>query len=173
MRLFLNPERRAYLRELAAEFELAPSLVGEELKQLGDAGLLGSIRNGRRVHYRANIQHVLYPELHAMVRKALGMDRIVGSIIRRLGHLKHAFLVDDYAEGKDTGIIDLVLVGHIDQANLESLVRKTERYMHRKIRVLTLTRDEYRAMSKVFGERPRFDLWRRSGTAATPPGGET
>ncbi len=35
----------------------------------------------------------------------------------------------DYAEGKDTGTIDLVLVGNIDQYHLNDLSRKTERYI--------------------------------------------
>ena len=38
MRLFLNPKQNAYLRELADEFNAAPSQVREELRQLNDAG---------------------------------------------------------------------------------------------------------------------------------------
>ena len=69
-----------------------------------------------------------------MVQKAMGMDHIIESIIKRLGNLEEAYLIDDYAEGKDTGIIDLVLIGNIDQENLVDLARKTERYIERKIR---------------------------------------
>ncbi len=42
MRLFLNPGRQAYLRELADEFNASPSQVREELRQLNDAGFLES-----------------------------------------------------------------------------------------------------------------------------------
>ncbi len=167
MRLFLNPDQRSYLRELAGEFGASPSLIRDELRQLSDSGLLESHRSGRQIHYRANTRHALFPELHSMVRKALGMDRILESIVQRLGDLDRALLIDDYAEGKDTGIIDLVLVGEIDRANLDDLVRKTERYVGRKIRVLTLTPDEYAGMRKTLGARPSFELWRRNdGTAA-------
>ena len=59
----------------------------------------------------------------------------MNSIITRLGNLEKAFLIDDYAEGKDTGIIDLLLVGDIDQYHLNDLSRKTERYIKRKVTV--------------------------------------
>lgn len=97
-----------------------------------------------------------------MVQKALGMDRILDSIIERLGNLEEAYLIDDYAEGKDTGIIDLVLVGDIDQANLQDLTRKTEKYIDRKIRTLVLSADEFKSMEKKLKNRPQFLLWEQA-----------
>ena len=161
MRLFLNPERQAYLRELAGEFSVSPSQVKEELSQLSEAGLLQHRREGRQIHYRANTSHPLFPELQGMVRKALGMDRILESIVDRLGDLELAFLLDDYAEGKDTGIIDLGLVGSVDHENLADLVRKTEKYVERKIRTLVLNRQEYRKLRTTLEARPMLILWRR------------
>ena len=66
-----------------------------------------------------------------MVSKVMGIDKIIDSIITRLGNLERAYLVDDYAEGKDTGIIDIVLVGDVDQYHLNDLSRKTEKYIKR------------------------------------------
>jgi DNA-binding MarR family transcriptional regulator len=54
IRLFLNPKRHAYLRELEDEFNMSPSLVREELRQLNKAGFLDSKKNGRQINYRAN-----------------------------------------------------------------------------------------------------------------------
>src|SRR5690606_11977432 len=136
-------QRQAYLRELAMEFGASPSQVREELQNLSEAGLLASRRAGRRTLYRANDSHPLFPELQSMVRKALGMDHIVESILSRLGNLEEALLLDDYAEGKDSGIIDLLLIGNIDQRNLADIVQKAERYVGRKIRTLVVTRQEY------------------------------
>jgi AraC-like DNA-binding protein len=159
MRLFLNPSRRAYLRELAAEFGASPSLVKDELAQLTGSGLLSSEKNGRQIDYRANENHPLFPELHSMVKKALGMDHILESILSRLGNLELAFLLDDYAEGKDSGIIDLGMVGEIDLNNLQDLTQKAERYLQRKIRTLVLTGDEYSRMRLQLEQRPYMLLW--------------
>lgn len=161
MRLFLNSANRAYLRELVAEFGASPSQVRDELQQLSDAGLLTSEREGRQVFYRANDQHALFPELNSMVRKALGMDRILDSIISRLGQLDKAILIDDYAEGKDTGLIDLVLVGCVNENNLRDLVTKVEAHIGRKIRTLVFTPAEFDTNQAVLSHRPRLTLWER------------
>ena len=162
MRLFLNPKQESYLRELVTEFDVSPSQVKKELQQLRKTGLLSSSKNGRSTHYRANESHPLYPELHSMVKKALGMDRIVESIIERLGNLEMAILVDDYARGKDTGIVDLVLIGNIDENNLSDLKKKTESYIQRKIRTLVLTRDEYLNHKETLDTRPQLLLWSKN-----------
>ena len=159
MRLFLNPESNAYLRGLSDEFQASPSQVRDELRQLNEAGFLESEKNGRQIYYKANQKHPLFKELQSMVQKALGMDRILESIIERLGNLEKAYLIDDYAEGKDTGIIDLVLVGYIDHENLQDLTRKTEKYIDRKIRTLVLTQTEFSAMELNLKNRPQFLLW--------------
>ena len=159
MRLFLNPVQKVYLRELAAEFNASPSQIKDELTQLVAAGFLLNEKQGRQNNYLSNTKHPLYPELHSIVKKTMGMDRILDSIIERLGNLKKAVLMDDYAAGKDTGLIDLVLVGDIDSKNLDDLVRKTEKYIGRKIRTLVLQEEEYKKMQHVFSARPKLVLW--------------
>jgi DNA-binding MarR family transcriptional regulator len=166
MRMFQNPEQRTYLRELAAEFGASPSQVRDELQHLSEAGLISGTKSGRQTLYRANAQHVLFPELQSMVRKALGMDRILESIIARLGDLEQAILIDDYAAGKDSGLIDLVLVGDIDQGNLENLVQKTEKYIKRKIRTLVVAPAEFREFQRVLSGRPQLVLWSADGEGA-------
>ena len=162
MRLFLNPDQQAYLRELSREFSASPSVIKEELSNLSECGLLNQKRNGRQILYSANTKHPLFPELHSMVRKALGMEQILDSIISRLGSLKLALLIDDYAEGRDTGIIDLVLVGDVDRENLQDLVEKTERYINRKIRYLILSEAEYQNMKENLEKRPNIVLWQET-----------
>ncbi len=161
MRLFLNPERNAYLRELADEFDASPSHIKDELDQLSASNLLVNKKNGRQVLFSANKDHPVFDELHSMVIKALGMDQILESIIKRLGNLQKAILIDDYAEGKDSGIIDLVLIGDIDKENLLDLSGKTEKYIGRKIRTLTLSQKEFEDTDNLLKNRPQFVLWQR------------
>lgn len=173
MRLFLNSDQQVYLRELADEFGASPSQIRDELQHLVGAELLKGKRTGRQTYYRANHTHPLFPELHSMVKKALGMDRILESVVERLGNLEEALLVDDYAAGKDSGIIDLVLVGQIDMNSLNDLVGKTERYINRKIRALALTPEEYQRLKPQFAKRPRLVLWSRADTLAREESGNS
>jgi predicted transcriptional regulator len=159
IRFFFNPQAKSYLRELAKEFNVSTNSVREELNQLTRTELLTSKKSGRQVHYMANQEHPLFPELKSMVSKVMGIDQVLDSIVKRLGDLESAYLIDDYAEGKDTGIIDLLLVGNIDQYHLNDLSRKTERYIKRKIRFLVLSRDEYNDILPKLEKRPRVLIW--------------
>ena len=159
IRFFFNPNTRSYLRELAKEFGASTNSVREELNQLKKTGLLESEKDGRQVYYQANTGHPLFPELKSMVSKVMGLDQVIDGIVNRLGDLELAFLLDDYAEGKDAGIIDLLLVGNINQYHLNDLSRKTERYIKRKIRSLVLTREEYETLKGKLLDRPHLLVW--------------
>jgi len=161
MRFFFNPGTKSYLRELSNDLHVSTNAVREELNQLTKTKLLTSEKEGRNVLYKANNDHPLFPELKSMVGKVMGLDQVIDSILTRLGDLEKAYIIDDYAEGKDTGIIDLVLVGNVDQYHLNDLSRKTERYINRKIRSLVLTREEFKAFTPAFDKRPNFLVWER------------
>jgi hypothetical protein len=159
VRFFFNPATRSYLRELSREFDLSTNAVREELNQLTKTNLLKSERNGRSVYYTANPDHPLFPELKSMVSKVMGLDQVIDGIVRRLGDLERAYLIGDYAEGKDTGIIDLLLVGNIDQHHLADLSKKTERYINRKIRVLILKAKELEELLPELNKKPKVLIW--------------
>lgn len=161
LRFFFNPGTQAYLRELSKDLHVSTNAVREELNQLTKTKLLKSKKNGRNIFYTANSDHPLFPELRSMVSKVMGLDQVIESILTRLGDLEKAYIIDDYAEGKDTGIIDLVLIGNIDQYHLNDLSRKTEHYIKRKIRSLVLTREEFKVFNAKLENRPYFLVWER------------
>jgi predicted transcriptional regulator len=159
VRFFFNPKMRSYLRELANEFGISTNSVREELNQLTRTKLLKSEKNGRQVFYMANEAHPLFPELKSMVSKVMGIDQVIEGVVNQLGSIELAYLIDDYAEGKDTGIIDLVLVGDIDQNHLNYLIERTEQYIKRKVRSLVLNRQEYEKLLPELRKRPRVLVW--------------
>jgi predicted DNA-binding transcriptional regulator len=163
IRFFFNPEATSYLRELSKEFNVSTNSVREELNGLTKTNLLKVEKRGRKVHYMANPDHPLFPELKSIVTKVMGIDQVIDSVVTRLGKIEKAYLIDDYAEGKDSGIIDLLLVGNIDEYHLNDLSRKTERYIKRKIRSLVLTREEFKAFMPTLQDRPIFLVWERQG----------
>lgn len=160
VRFFLNPEAKSYLRELSREFQISSNAVRCELNQLETTKLLNTKKKGRQVFYQANPEHPLFPELKSMVGKLIGIDKVIEGIVIRLGDLKFAFLIDDYAEGRDTGIIDLLLVGDIDHGNLNDLSIKVERYINRKIRYLVLSMEDFIAFKPKLEKRPHLLIWK-------------
>ena len=159
IRFFINPDAHSYLRELAKEFDVSSNAVREELNQLKATNLLKSEKRGRMVYYRANTKHPLFPELKSMVNKVVGVDRVIDGFVKRLGHVEKAYIIDDYAEGKDSGIIDLLLVGEINQNQLINLTHKTEQYIQRKIRTLVITSAELNEFKTKIKNRPLLLIW--------------
>jgi len=106
-----------------------------------------------------NKNHLIFQKLKSMVSKVMGIDQFIDGIVGRLREIECAYLIDDYAEGKDSGIIDLVLVDNIDQFHLNDLNRKTERYIKRKIRSIVISSEEFDDFSPKLKNRPRILIW--------------
>ena len=165
LKFFLNSHSKAHLRGLADEFGESTNSIRHELNNLSKAGYLVSNGKGNIIEYSANIEHPLYPELKNLVHKYMGIDKIIDNIVNkmisRLGQLESAFITGDYADGKDSGIIDLVLVGTINTDNLQGYVQKAEGLVNRKIRTLVLSSEEFHKNKKSLHSDTALWLWKR------------
>lgn len=161
LKFFTNPQTTAYLRGLADEFGESTNGIRVELNNLTEAGYLESKAEGRTKLYRANTKHPLFTELHSIAAKTLGITQLVEHVVQRLGNVELAFITGDYAKGMDSGLIDLVLVGDVDQAYLAELVKKAEGMIERKIRTLVLTAEEYRKLDDKFKKEKALVVWEK------------
>ena len=161
VKFFLNPTMKAYLRQLADEFGESTNAVRVELNRLTEAGILESEANGNVVNYKAKESHPLFFEIRSIVTKMTGLDSLIEWVIQRLGNVENAYLIGDYAKGKDSGIIDVILVGKIDKAYLTELIDKAEDLVQRKIRYLVLNDVELEKY-KVQNKEPILLLWSKN-----------
>ncbi len=138
LKFFLNPGTRAYLRGLATEFGESTNAIRVELNRLTEAKILKSVNSGRTVQYRANKEHSLFKDIQSVVNKYVGMDKLAEELAAKLGDIQAAYVIGDYAKGNDSGLIDLVLVGRVDDDKLKEMTAKTEELIDRKIRTLVL-----------------------------------
>ncbi|MEZ5017535.1 MAG: winged helix-turn-helix domain-containing protein [Flavipsychrobacter sp.] len=145
LRLFLNPGTTAYLRGLSEEFNESTNSIRVELNRFEEADMLISENQGNKKIYKANNKHPLFQEINSIVLKYIGVDKIIEQVINRMGKLELVYLTGDYAKGNDSGIIDLIFVGNIDREYLVNLVAKAEKPIHRKVRYLTYTKEEWLA----------------------------
>ena len=76
-----------------------------------------------------------------------------------LGDVKSAYIIGDYAKGIDSGVIDLILIGKIDQEILQQLIEKTEKLINRKIRPMILTKVEFKRLDKTLDIKHAFPIW--------------
>nr|WP_319999876.1 ArsR family transcriptional regulator [uncultured Draconibacterium sp.] len=143
LKFFLNKETTSYLRNLEQEFGESSNAIRLELNRLEQADLLVSNFNGNRKYFRANDNHPLYSEINSILQKTVGLDTVIDKILKKVGDLNEAYLIGDLAIGKESGIIDLLLVGDdIDTRFVVALVSKAEKLINKKIRYLVLSEKE-------------------------------
>ena len=140
IKFFSHPNAQGYLRGLAEEFGDSTNAVRIELIKLEDAGLLKSSTQGQRVMYEVNKTNPFYAELVSMVSKFLGFHDLIEIVLDKIGDLQEAYVVGDYARGVDSGTINLVLVGFVNEDVLEDLITKVTLKIHRKIEVMILSK---------------------------------
>lgn len=143
LKFFTNSHATAYLRGMAEEFGESTNAIRHELNNLSRAGYLRSSEEGRTILYRANTDHPLFNEIKNLVHKHLGFDTIIENILSKLGELKAAFIIGDYAIGRDTGTIHLVLIGAINEKYLNKLIRKAKDVLQRDIKIDIISLEAY------------------------------
>jgi len=136
LKFFLNSNTEGYLRGLEAEFGESSNAIRIELNRFEKAGMLKSALKGNKKIFSANTQHPLYSEIHNILLKYIGFDKILDNVVSRLGNVEKVYVSGDFAEGKDSSIIDLIFVGKVDKIYLMQLVEKVEKLIMRKIRYI-------------------------------------
>ncbi|NRA50885.1 MAG: ArsR family transcriptional regulator [Phaeodactylibacter sp.] len=155
MKFFINSNTTSYLRGLQQEFGESSNAIRIELNRLEDAGMLSSETVGNKKMFRANDQHPLFKEIHNILLKQIGIDKIVEQVIERLGNVERVYLIGDFSKGIDSNIIDLLIIGTIDRNYLLNLVEKAEQMVNRKIRYLLYEAEEFsEAMLDRFTPEP-------------------
>jgi len=159
MKFFINSGTTSYLRELATEFGESTNSIRLELNRLTAAKLLSSENAGRTVQYQANKKHSLFNEINSLVKKYIGIDKIIDKLVKRIGFVDAAYLIGDYSRGIDSGLIDLVLVGEININVLHEISDKRGAEINRKIRYLVLTNKELLELWSQLGMDQALLIW--------------
>lgn len=134
VKFFVNFTNRDYLNSLANQFGESTNSVRKELNNLTQAGYLVKKNSNNKVIYSANVKHPLVIVLQKIVRKHLGIESIVEKIINKIGSINKIVLQGDYAEGIDSGVIEVLIYGqNIDEIFLKKIQNKIEKEINRKI----------------------------------------
>lgn len=159
LKFFLNSNTTSYLRNLEDEFGESTNAIRLELNKFENARMLTSKLEGKKKIFRVNTLHPLFRDLHSIVLKYVGLDKIVEHVIQRLGSLEKVYLTGSLSRGIDGDIIDLVFVGNIDKAYLAELIEKAEAKIHRRIRYIAYQPAEFSLEKITEGDTAPLLLW--------------
>ena len=108
---------------------------------------------GNKKIFQANCEHPLFPNIHGLLMKHTGIDRVVDQVISKLGGLQSAYVIGSFARGMDNPVIDLLLVGEgIDTDYLLKLIEKAEGLIDRKIRYMIIEPEETKTYLGTYPE---------------------
>lgn len=131
---------RAYLRGLADEFGESTNAIRLELNRMEEAGLLCSEEEGNKKVYHANHKHPLFNDIRNLVLKHSGITQVIEEVVQRVGHISKVWVRGDFAIGKDSPLIDLVISGiNIDLEYLNTLIKKAEEIVRRQIHYIIIS----------------------------------
>ncbi len=142
LKFFLNSSTKSYLRGLESEFGESSNAIRLELNRLEKAGMLSSSSEGNKKIFQANKKHPLFKEVHNIVLKHLGFDKIIENVVERLGDVEKVFVSGAFAKGMDSSIIDLVFIGQVNKIYLIDLIEKVEKLISRKVRYVIFDKEE-------------------------------
>jgi len=156
LKFFLNTSNTSYLRNLETEFGESTNAIRLELNKFEESGLLHSYSESNKKIFTANTKHPLYPEINSIIRKYIGVDKIIDSIVSRLGEPDQVWLVGDLARGIQSDTIELKISGNVDKAYLEELVLKVEQAINKKLKIRLLSDIE---SLLIINTEPSLLLW--------------
>lgn len=163
-KFFLNSNTRAHLRGLESEFGESTNSIRIELNRLENAGLLKSIREGNKKIYQANSLHPLFNDVHNIILKESGIDQVVEKVVNRIGNMAFVYLTGDFAKGKDSKVIELIIVGaDIDREYLDRKIMQAEEMVGRSIRYRFINPSEAEEQLRMYKPDDLLLLWNNAG----------
>lgn len=159
-KFFLNSSTTAHLRGLESEFGDSTNAIRVELNRFEAAGLLKSFSEGNKKIFQANREHPLYSDIHNIIMKETGIDKVIENVVHRIGNLLFVYLIGDFACGRDGKVIDIILVGNnIDKEYLENKVVQAGEMVRREVHYTVVCPDEAEKLLKNYKPSEILPLW--------------
>jgi predicted nucleotidyltransferase len=149
--LFGQPGRAWYAAELAKHIGVLRSGVQRDLKTLTGAGLLKSYRKGHMVFFQANEDAPLFPELHGLILKTVGLVEALRQTLAPMAdEIQLAFVYGSIAAAREQpdSDIDLMIVGSVHRMRLSRPLQQAGLQLGREVNLSLYNPSEFKAKRK-------------------------
>ena len=137
IKFFVSAANNGYLNGLASEFNESTNSIRKELNNLSAAGYLLKSKENNRVVYNANTSHPMFDVLQKIIRQHLGLEEIVETVIERIGDVDQIALTGEYANGIDSGNIEIIINGSkVNNEYLKNIKSKIKKKIGREVTFL-------------------------------------
>jgi DNA-binding transcriptional ArsR family regulator len=142
----LQPEKAWYVSELARRMGVPSSSLQRELRDLAEAGILKTHRQGRMSYYQANIDSPLFPDLRGLLLKTAGLLDVLADALKPVAsQVVAAFVYGSMASGNEQSDsdVDVMIVGTVTAPDLALSLRRARDLLGRQINPTTYTPAEF------------------------------
>ena len=141
--LFGTREEELHIREIQRRSQLNDRTIRQELAKLLMLGLVIDRKDSNRVYYRANKSNPLYPDIHNLVLKSIGLRDVLLDALNDKG-IKIAFVFGSISEGRETSEsdVDLFVIGSLGMRNVSTLLSGAAGKIGREINTHMMSESE-------------------------------
>lgn len=142
----LQPEKAWYVSELARRMGVPSSSLQRELRDLAEAGILKTHRQGRMSYYQANVDSPLFPDLRGLLLKTAGLVDVLADALKPVASkVVAAFVYGSMASGgeQSDSDVDVMIVGTVPASDLAVSLRRARDLLGRQINPTTYTPAEF------------------------------
>jgi predicted nucleotidyltransferase len=147
--LYGQPDRRFGHSELVRLARSGKGATQRVLERLERAGLVTVTQVGNQKHLQANRESPVFPELHGLVLKTVGLLQPLGEALEPLrARVQAAFVYGSIAKGTDRANSDvdlLVIADELDHAELFAALQPAEEALARRVNPTVFGIDEWLA----------------------------
>lgn len=145
--LYAHDSESFYLRQIVRTVSLGQGTVQRELAHLTAAGLLIRTRRGNQVHYQANRNASIFPELRSLLVKTAGVaDVLRVALAAYSDRVQAAFLYGSLAAGtaQVTSDVDLLVIGEVSFGEIAEAVSTSQGKLRREVNPSVYSAREFR-----------------------------
>lgn len=154
-----NPNRSFYVREITRKIDEQINSVRRELSNLLSIGIISSETTNNKLYYEVNQKYEFYKPLAQMFG---GVAITAGSTVstddesaepipvdlKALGHVELALFTGQFTRDERSGI-DFLIVGDINQTQLNKFVADLEAKEGKEVRYASMSPKEYRYREQI------------------------
>ncbi len=148
---FNNPSRPFYVREITRKIDEQINSVRRELANLLSIGIITSVSRNNRLYYEVNQAYSHFKSLSTIFKADIEANDSLPAAkpadnnqkrFRELGSIQAAYLLGSLVQDLSMPV-DVFIVGDINRAKFQNLIKELEAEEGRELNYTTLTKQEY------------------------------
>ena len=152
---YANPNRSFYVREITRKIDEQINSVRRELANLLNIGIITSETTNNKLYYEVNQDYEYHKPLttifggsHTSETQDEAKETTQADPLKALGNVELALLTGQFTRDDRTGI-DLLIVGNVNQTQVNKYISNLEKQEGKEIRYTVMTLDDFKYRHQI------------------------